>query len=325
MSGIAVIVVTHNSGRVIGPCLESLGRFSEGVEEITVVDNASRDDTAERVASFRSQVRWVPNPENRGFAAAVNQGAALTRSPLVLLLNPDCVLRSSAAPLAEACLAPNTAAAGGRLVSPEGEPQAGFNVRAFPSPAALACETLGINRLWPGNPVNRRYRQAGWDPGLATVVEQPAGAFLMVRRAVLEKLGGLDERFHPLWFEDVDLCLRIRQAGWAIRYAPEAVAEHAGGHSLASLSDSERNAAWYGSLLRFSDKHFHPLTAGSLRWLVLIGLSGRWLAAFVQGGSARKRQSYARVASGLLRRSLAVGGPEACVPGTSSPAHSRTS
>ena len=101
-------------------------------------------------------------------------------------------------------------AVGGRLVDTDGRPQVGFNVRSFPTPAALACEVLLLNRVWPSNPVNRRYRRLNWDPERPQDVDQPAGAFLMVRREVLENVGLLDEDFAPIWFEDVDLCLRIR-------------------------------------------------------------------------------------------------------------------
>ena len=78
----------------------------------------------------------------------------------------------------------------------------------------------------------------------------------MVRRDVWRKLGGMDEQFHPLWFEDVDFLRRARDSGYAVRYLPSVVARHRGGHSVRKLSFGCRQLYWYGSLLRYACKHF---------------------------------------------------------------------
>ncbi len=97
------------------------------------------------------------------------------------------------------------------------DPQSGFTIRRFPTPAALIFELFGINRLWPSNPVNRHYRYLDRDLDQPGPVEQPAGAFLMTRRDVWESLHGFDESFHPVWFEDVDYCKRASGSGYQIR------------------------------------------------------------------------------------------------------------
>ncbi|MGH9662983.1 MAG: glycosyltransferase family 2 protein, partial [Bryobacteraceae bacterium] len=223
MTSAGAVIVTHNSADVIGECLDAL----HGLRAV-VVDNASSDGSAAQ-AGGRPGVTVVPIAENLGFAAAVNQGIALLDCELVLILNPDAVVLTGLERLAEACRQSGLAA--GRLVDADGRTQRGFTIRRFPTPWTLAFETLGINRLWPGNPVNRRYRYLDRDLMEPGPVEQPAGAFLMVRRDVWERVGGLDEGFFPLWFEDVDFCLRRRQSGFAARYVPAAVARHRGGHS----------------------------------------------------------------------------------------------
>ncbi|SPE43521.1 hypothetical protein SBA3_960004 [Candidatus Sulfopaludibacter sp. SbA3] len=192
MSDIGIIIVTYNSAAEIGACLDAA--LASGAN-VVVVDNASRDGTIAEVA--RRGVRLIANGENRGFAAAVNQGFQVLSSPYVLLLNPDAILQSSLEPLRQACNLPGSAGAGGRLVDLEGRPQLGFMVRRLPTPAALALEALLLNRVWPNNPVNRRYRALDLDPDRPSAVEQPAGAFLMVRRKVWEQLGGFDEEFRP--------------------------------------------------------------------------------------------------------------------------------
>src|SRR5271157_332398 len=199
MAEIGIIIVTYNSESEIGPCLDAAVKSGA---DVVVVDNASRDGSA--AEARRRGVRTVVNSTNRGFAAAVNQGAEVLNAPYVLLLNPDAVLESSLEPLREACDLPGAAGAGGRLVDASGRPQVGFMARGLPTPAALILEALVLNRLWPNNPVNRRYRGLGLDYTARMAVEQPAGAFLMVRRAAWQELGGFDEGFHPIWFEDVD-------------------------------------------------------------------------------------------------------------------------
>jgi N-acetylglucosaminyl-diphospho-decaprenol L-rhamnosyltransferase len=251
VSSTAIIIVTYNSALEIGACLDAASLTGA---EIVVVDNASTDATRTQVES--RNVRLIANSQNRGFAAGVNQGIAAVSSPYVLLLNPDAVIQTSIQPLREACDLPGSAGAGGLLVDLAGRSQAGFVVRRLPTFASLSLEALLLNKLWPRNPANRRYRCLDMDLHSASKVEQPAGAFFMVRRAVWEELGGLDERFCPLWFEDVDFCARIKALGLSINYAPKAVAKHTGGHSITQLSVENRRIYWYRSLLRYSFKHF---------------------------------------------------------------------
>ena len=148
-----------------------------------------------------------------------------------------------------------------------------------------------------------------WDSSsrsLPRVVEQPAGAFLMVRRQVWEELGGFDESFFPLWFEDVDFCRRIRDRGWSLYYVPEAVAKHTGGHSILSLTLEMRRIYWYRSLLRYSAKHFHPL---AFRLVCLAVLTGSFLRGIAEAAVLRSFKplaAYGEVA-GFAGRCLLFG------------------
>ncbi len=271
MTGIGAIIVTYNSEAEIGACLDAaLAR----TDRVVVVDNASGDRTLEIVRA-RPGVLVVANRENRGFAAAVNQGAAALGTPLLLWLNPDAVLETGLEPLAEACGQPGTGAAAGRLIGRDGRPQAGFSIRRFPTPAALAFEVVGLNRIWRRNPVNRRYRCLDMDLDAPAEAEQPAGAFLLVRRDVFERLGGLDEGFRPAWFEDVDFLRRLRSAGYRVRYVPAAAARHLGGASAGRLPEGSRVLWWYGSLLRYSGKHFGPAGRAAVGGAVVCGCALR--------------------------------------------------
>src|ERR1039458_10343286 len=121
MSDIGIVVVTHNSEAHIGPCLDAI--LPTGAE-IVVVDNQSADRTVAEAA--RRGVRLVANPDNRGFAAAVNQGFAVLHSAYVLLLNPDAIVQGGLEALREACGLPGAAGAGGCLLDAQGRPQIGF-------------------------------------------------------------------------------------------------------------------------------------------------------------------------------------------------------
>ncbi len=301
MSDIAIIIVTYNSAGEIGACLDAA--LSTGAE-IVVVDNASTDATRAEVE--RRGVRLIANAENRGFAAAVNQGFAAVSTPYVLLLNPDAVIQTALTPLRDACDLPGSAGAGGQLVNADGSPQSGFVVRRLPTVACLTLEALLLNRLWPDNPVNRRYRCLDLDLSATAVVEQPAGAFLMVRRTVWLELGGLDESFFPLWFEDVDFCRRIKDRGFSLYYMPRAVAKHTGGHSIPQLPVENRRVYWYRSLLRYTFKHFHPVNARVVCLAVLGGAVLRGLAEAAHSRSGKPIAVYGRVVK-LAGRCLIFG------------------
>lgn len=285
------MVVTYNSEYVVEACLAALAEY-----EVVVVDNSSTDRTVQRAHG----ARVIANATNRGFAAAVNQGFEATSSDLVLIMNPDVRVTSSLEPLARVCQ--EHGMAGGRLTDEAGRSQQGFTIRRFPTAAVLALELLGLNRVWAGNPWNREYRYLDRDLFQGGAADQPAGAFLMVRRDVWKTLGGMDESFWPIWFEDVDFCRRAAQAGFLVQYVPETTAIHAGGHSIKKIDGASRQLYWYDSLLRYAGKHFRP---GEYRVLCLAGALGvlpRTVAAVIQERSLRPVGNCLRILKFMGRR-----------------------
>ncbi|MFQ5778307.1 MAG: glycosyltransferase family 2 protein, partial [Terriglobia bacterium] len=274
----SVVIVTFNSARHIELCLRSVA--VPGWERI-VVDNASADDTVELARGIPDTL-VLANPKNRGFAAGVQQGIRAGWGELVLLLNPDVVAEPGAvAALAEAVKPDGVAAAAGRLLNPDGTTQVGFGVRRFPTLAATLAEVLLLNRLFPRNPWNRRYHCLDFNYDRPATVEQPAGACLLVKRKAWESVGGFDEQFFPLWFEDVDFCRRLQANGWRIVYEPRARFRHAGGHSLAGLELRERQLHWYCNLLRYFRKHHGLLPVAVLRLGILLGMLLRIVATLL--------------------------------------------
>jgi len=300
MSRSGVVVVTYNSADVIERCLYSCAHLP-----VVVVDNDSHDATRELVER-RLSVKLITNSSNCGFAQAVNQGVAALDTELVLLLNPDTQLEGAIDELEQACTQPGTGLASGRLVNELGQAQTGFALRRFPTALTLMFEALGLNRLLPFNPVNRRYRCLDVDLSTPAEAEQPPGAFLMFRREVWQRLGGFDTHFHPLWFEDVDFCRRARDLGLKIQYVPQVTARHQGGHSIAGLDWSCREVYWYVSLLKYASKHFRPRAYRAVCAAVVLGSVFRTAVEIARRRSFRPIKVYAKIGR-LAGRSLISG------------------
>jgi len=307
----SAIIVTYNSAGQIGPCLEAL-RKEDGWQRI-VVDNASRDDTIERAQQADPAAYVVKNAKNSGFAAAANQGARLASGSILLFLNPDAIAQADALDaLADALGQDGVGAAGGSLSHNRGEVDRGFCVRRFPTLPSMAAEILLLNYIWPSNRLNRNYRCLDIDYAEPQDVDQPAGACLAVKREVWESVGGFDESFFPVWFEDVDLCLRIRAQNWKIRYCPSARFLHSGGHSVNRLPITDRQIFWYRNLLRYWRKHESRTEVATLRGIIAVGMGLRSLAALF--GAAPENtprtaamQAYARVVGECVLRARREG------------------
>jgi N-acetylglucosaminyl-diphospho-decaprenol L-rhamnosyltransferase len=272
----AIVIVNWNSGKLLENCIHSLLRNSRGTR-IVVVDNASTDTSLQFGPENYTNCTLIRNCRNRGFAAACNQGWRIGSDPHVLFLNPDVEVFPGSVGCLEKTIEMDAGvwAAGGQLLSPSGSPQPKFNVRPFPTVWRVAFEMLLLDRLH----VNR----ALWSPRAGAVgpaeVDQPAAACLMVTRQALEKIGGFDERFYPAWFEDVDLCRRIRDGGGRILYQPAARFLHHGGYSLQSLSRRNFLEFYHTNQIRYFQKHQGPRAAARVRRLIATGLLLRCAAS----------------------------------------------
>lgn len=260
MDQLTIVIVTYHSEECIAQCVDAAKRWSP---RVIVVDNASTDQTVQ-IARFHGAT-VIANADNRGFAGAANQGFSAANTPYVLLLNPDVTLGEGRDALMEAA---HRGASTGILTDEDGKPQVGFSIRRLPTPAALSFEALGLNRIFPNNFVNRHWRALDLDLSGPREVEQPPGAFIMVRREAWKAIGGLDESFWPIWFEDVDFCHRLLKAGFKINFTPAAKASHVGAHSIRQMPRGEREVQWYVSLLRYAEKNFgrlnHMVVAASI-------------------------------------------------------------
>jgi N-acetylglucosaminyl-diphospho-decaprenol L-rhamnosyltransferase len=279
---VSILMVNWNARDPLARGLRALG---PAPFQIIVLDNASQDGSADLVARECPHVTLLREPENRGFAGGVNRARRAATSDRLLLLNPDIEATTAAIETLAATLDadPQLGAVAGRLVNPDGTPQHGFNVRRFPTLGSIAADLLLIDHLWPNNPASARYLARDLPDDVPADVEQPAAACLMVRASLFDALGGLDERFHPAWFEDVDFCRRIHAAGFRIRYEPRATFIHHGGIAMRTLGVGPFSRIWYRNLQIYVRKQ-HGAAAGLLvKTLIAAGMLLRVAISLIKG------------------------------------------
>lgn len=232
---LSIIIVSWNVKSDLTDCIRSIAdNRPAGEHEVIVVDNASTDDSAEMVKEQFPEVILVVNEDNRGFAAANNIGIAGTRGKYILFLNPDTIVHPGSLDALLKFMNDNedVGVCGPKLLYADGTTQS--SARAFPTlRGVLHCFTI-----MRAIPIFRRQynlwlmRDFAHDRQMD--VDQVMGAALMTRRSIIERLGGMDEAFF-MYYEEVDLCYRIKQAGWRIVFTPEPVITHRAGKSTGQI------------------------------------------------------------------------------------------
>jgi len=281
---ISVVIPSWNTRDYLEACLLSLDRAPNPSIEIIVVENGSEDGSREYLQGDRPDVRLVVNERNEGFAHACNQGIALATGKYVFLLNTDTEIRGNALQKLYCFLEGHDeyGAVAPRLVHPDGRTQP--TVQAFPSLWTPLFFATPLERWFPDLRELKRYFLRDWSQETSEDIDQPPAAALLVRRSVLEEVGVFDETLW-LFFNDVDLSLRMREAGWKTRYLAEAeVLHHVGG--------STRNFGsfvpeWQKNRLAFYRKHHGRLAGVWVKACVGLAFSD-WLASQL-GGRLRGR------------------------------------
>ena len=290
---VVAVVVNWNAGGLLLACARTL--VEAGAGEIVVVDNASSDDSLERLeAAALPRVRVVRAGANLGYGAGINRGVAGAGAGHVLVCNPDLLLDEGCirALLARLDAEPDLGIVGPRLRNPDGSTY--VSGRPFPSVRdALGHAFVGL--VWSRNPWSRRYLQTSWDRGDAADVDWASGALLLVRRSAFDQLGGFDERFF-MFMEDVDLCWRARQSGWRVALEPAAGAVHVVGASRAArpyrMVIAHHRSLWRYSSLRWQGWHRAGLPLVAVALTVRAGL----VCLAELSGRAPVHQAAARIA-----------------------------
>jgi N-acetylglucosaminyl-diphospho-decaprenol L-rhamnosyltransferase len=322
----AVLVSWRDGPETIG-AVESLAdaRAQVGPDgpavSLVVVDNGGGSlDRRELLARWPGATLLV-NATNRGFGPAVNQAAAAASGDVLLILNPD--TRAEGEPFSEiarafgsqsgvVAVAPRLIDVSevprslhGRLAPPESEDQFTFQLRRLPRLRDDARELLLVDHVAPNNRFRRRFRYAERDPEAPLEVEQPAASALAVRTDSYRAVGGFDETLAPAWFEDVDLCARLRERG-SILYWPAARFRHRGGIAAEELGYARFLPMYYGNAIRYRRRRYHPAARLGYRALLAAGMLLRLAALPLRPRPPRPRRVSARAYLGVLGVALGL-------------------
>lgn len=279
---LTIVIVSYNVVDLLRDCLDSIRPDLERARaEVWVVDNASDDGSADMVAAEYGWVRLIRNRSNAGYAAANNSALRQARGRHLLLLNPDTKLPPGALveTLAELDGNPDVGVLGPKLVRADGSLDRACR-RSFPSPEVAFFRLFGLAYLFPRSPRFARYNLLHLDPDRPMDVDSVCGAFMLVRREAVDRVGLLDERFR-MYGEDLDWAYRIKRAGWRVRYHPSVVVLHHKGSS--SRQRSARSLRWfYESMHHFYRKHYAPARPTLFNALVYAAIDLRGGLALLQ-------------------------------------------
>jgi len=309
---LSIVIVNWNTRDMLRDCLASIPPGGEGMQrEVIVIDNASRDGSADMVAFDFPAVRLIRNTDNRGFGPATNQGLRVARGRHLLLLNSDTLVHGDvlARSVAYMDANPRVGMMGCKVLNEDGTTQ--LTCSRFPSFANLALQTLGANRL-EGPRWLRRYQMLDWARDEEREVEVISGCFLLARRETVEEIGLLDEAFF-LYGEETDWCRRSADAGWKLVFAPVGCITHLGSGSSRRLS-YRRDLMLSEGTVRLHGKHGGRVAAVAM-WLLLFGFncsrSLYWSLRALVGrgpGAAERAWHFRQVVRHFARAWPATGG-----------------
>ncbi len=258
---LSVIIVSWNTRELLRSCLATLqseidrpSNMLAGTTEVFLVDNASKDDSAQMVSENFPWVKLIANSDNLGFAAANNQAIKQSSGRLILLLNPDTEVQPSSIKILVDFLDnhPKAGVVAPQLLNTDRSIQR--SCRAFPTFSGMLFELLGLSKIFPDQPKFREYKMLDWNHDDEREVDQPEGACLMIKREVIDQVGTLDEGFWML-FEEVDWCYRVKGHGWQIWFTPTAQVVHHYGQSIKQVK-AKMILSSHRGLYRFWKKHY---------------------------------------------------------------------
>jgi O-antigen biosynthesis protein len=275
---LSVIIVNYNVKHFLEQCLCSVQKAASGITaEIIVVDNHSEDNSLEYLKPKFRSVTFIANTENLGFAKACNQGLKIATGKYILFLNPDTIVPEDCFQQCISFLAadPQAGATGIRMVDGQGN----FlreSKRAFPSPITSLFKLSGLSRLFPRSRIFSRYHLGHLNENENHEADVLAGAFMMIKKEVLDKTGGFDETFF-MYGEDIDLSYRIQKAGYKNYYYAQSCILHFKGESTRKGSMNYVRM-FYKAMSQFVSKHYGGSKAGIFHLMIH---SAIWIRAML--------------------------------------------
>jgi N-acetylglucosaminyl-diphospho-decaprenol L-rhamnosyltransferase len=259
---IDIIIVNWNSGNQLHECLDavvSTERNEFELGKVIIVDNASTDRSLENLDRFNLPIHIIKNPENKGFGAACNQGAAISTSDYLLFLNPDTrVSKESIDRSVSFMKEPShqqVGVVGIQLVNIQGKIQR--SCARFPNTTNFWCSILGIDKVIKNKFTS--YMMTEWDHNNTQRVDHVMGAFYLIRSEIFRSLDGFDESFF-VYFEDLDLSYRINQLGWSSYYLADVQSFHKGGGTSEKIKATRLFYSLRSRIL-YIYKHFSSIQA----------------------------------------------------------------
>jgi len=269
---VSIIIVNYNVRFFLEQCLHSVFKAKNNLNiEIIVVDNHSVDGSVQMLKEKFPQVIVIENKDNVGFSKANNQGIKIARGKYVLLLNPDTVLQEDTLvkcfEFMEAT--PDAGALGVKMFDGKGNflPE---SKRGFPSPMVAFYKIFGLSKLFPKSKIFGRYHLGFLDKDKTHNVDVLSGAFMFIRKEVLNKIGGLDEDYF-MYGEDIDLSYRIKKAGYNNYYFANTSIIHYKGEST-KKSSVNYVIVFYKAMVIFANKHFSSSYAKIFHFLIYIAI-----------------------------------------------------
>jgi hypothetical protein len=296
---LSIIIVSYNTRNLLQECLRSIFQETKGLEfEVIVVDNASTDGSREMLEQEFPQVKRIYNSENKGFAAANNQGITKADGEYVLLLNSDTKILDGAVFKTVEFMKqrPEANIVGCKLLNADGTLQP--SCRSFPSVWNLFSESLFLYKLFKRTQLFGKYHMSYFDYDSIHEVDVVMGAFMMIRREVFEKVGLFDESYF-MYTEETEFCYRAKKQGYKVLFTPLACVFHYGGGSI--RNEQSYFEQIHQSQLQFIRANFHGLQKHAGVFLKQLGIAIRVPAYFLLGlltlnpGLLQKSRFYSSV------------------------------
>ncbi|MDR0793636.1 MAG: glycosyltransferase family 2 protein [Chitinophagaceae bacterium] len=265
---LSIIIVNYNVKYFLEQCLYSIKAATLGIEcETIIIDNNSDDGSIEYLQPKFTSVRFISNKDNVGFSKACNQGYAIAQGEYILFLNPDTILSENTLHRCINFLEQhnNAGAVGPKIVDANGHflPE---SKRSLPSPSIAFYKMTGIEKIFPTSKIFGKYSLGYLNKDETHEVEILSGAYMMIRKAALDKVGCFDERFF-MYGEDIDLCYRLHLDGYKIYYLGDTNMLHFRGKS------TKKNSAkyiqyFYNAMILFVEKYYHGLSSVSIKFFL---------------------------------------------------------
>ncbi|MFO7845905.1 MAG: glycosyltransferase [Balneolaceae bacterium] len=278
---ITIIIVNYNVKEFLVNCLQSVQKAAEHFEaEIFVVDNASTDGSIPFLRDRFKDVQFIENKKNLGFGKANNQAIRRANGKYTLLLNPDTLVQENTLDVLYQKMEANTewGACGCKILNPDGT-FAPESRRSVPKVSTAIYKAIGLTSLFPESKHFGAYYQGWKDEDEEDEVPVLSGSFMYFRTQCLKEVNGFDERFF-MYGEDIDLCYRVKEAGWKIYYVPKTSIIHYKGES-SKKNEIAYNKAFNDAIYKFFDKHYTSKYSRLFKFLVYWAIRFRAIISFI--------------------------------------------